>query len=118
VTPPRGEAVKVVTRMHKTLIWERTRAGQRMRHALREYFPAALAAFADLDAADALKLLAKVPDPARTARLPIAQVSAALTRARRGDIPTRATAIQAGAARLPFVWPESPRVMYETVPYT
>jgi hypothetical protein len=28
-----AEAVKVVTRMHKTLIWERTRAGQRLRHA-------------------------------------------------------------------------------------
>src|SRR5436190_17817775 len=55
------EAVKVVTRMHKTLIWERTRAGQRLRHALREYFPAALEAFEDLDAADTLELLAKAP---------------------------------------------------------
>ncbi|MGB8201194.1 MAG: IS110 family transposase, partial [Pseudonocardiaceae bacterium] len=33
-------AVKVVTRAHKTLIWERTRHTQRLRHALREYFPA------------------------------------------------------------------------------
>jgi transposase len=32
-----AQAVKVVTRMHKTLIWERTRAVQRLRHALREY---------------------------------------------------------------------------------
>jgi hypothetical protein len=31
-----AEAVKVVTGMHKTLIWGRTRAGQRLRHALRE----------------------------------------------------------------------------------
>ncbi|MGB8201491.1 MAG: IS110 family transposase, partial [Pseudonocardiaceae bacterium] len=36
-----AEAVKVVTRAHKTLIWERTRHTQRLRHALREYFPAA-----------------------------------------------------------------------------
>jgi transposase len=56
-----AEAVKVVTRMHKTLIWERTRAGQRLRHALREYFPAALEAFEDLDATDTLELLAKAP---------------------------------------------------------
>ena len=35
---------------HKTLIWERTRQVQRLRHQLREYFPAALEAFADLDA--------------------------------------------------------------------
>ncbi len=30
-----AEAVKVVARMHKTLIWERTRTTQRLRHALR-----------------------------------------------------------------------------------
>jgi hypothetical protein len=34
------------------LIWERTRHTQRLRHALREYFPAALLAFEDLDAAE------------------------------------------------------------------
>jgi transposase len=90
-----AEAVKVVTRMHKTLIWERTRAGQRLRHALREYFPAALEAFADLDAADALELLAKAPDPARAAKLSIAQISAALTRARRRDVAAKTAAIQA-----------------------
>ena len=89
-----AEAVKVVTRMHKTLIWERTRATQRMRHALREYFPAALTAFEDLDAADTLELLAKAPDPARAARLSIAQISAALKRARRRDIAAKAAAIQ------------------------
>ena len=50
---PEAEAVKVVARTHKTLIWERTRQVQRLRHQLREYFPAALEAFADLDAPDA-----------------------------------------------------------------
>ena len=39
------EAIKVVARAHKTLIWERTRHTLRMRQALREYFPAALEAF-------------------------------------------------------------------------
>jgi Transposase IS116/IS110/IS902 family./Transposase. len=90
-----AEAVKVVTRMHKTLIWERTRAVQRLRHALREYFPAALVAFEDLDAADTLELLAKAPDPAAAARLSINQISAALKRARRRDIASKAAAIQA-----------------------
>ena len=89
------EAVKVVTRMHKTLIWERTRAGQRLRHALREYFPAALEAFEDLDAGDTLELLAKAPDPASAAKLSTVQISAALKRARRRDIPVKATTIQA-----------------------
>ncbi len=88
-------AVKVVARAHKTLIWERTRQVQRLRHQLREYFPAALAAFEDLDAPDALELLGKASDPARAARLTRAQVSAALKRARRRDIPGKATAILA-----------------------
>ncbi|HEY4024237.1 MAG TPA: IS110 family transposase [Pseudonocardiaceae bacterium] len=91
-----AEAIKVVARAHKTLIWERTRHTQRLRHALREYFPAALEAFEDLDATDTLLLLAKAPDPASAARLSIAQISAALKRARRrGDIPAKAVAIQA-----------------------
>jgi len=90
-----AEAVKVVTRMHKTLIWERTRAGQRLRHALREYFPAALAAFEDLHAGDTLELLAKAPDPGSAARLSVSQISVALKRARRRDIAAKATAIQA-----------------------
>jgi hypothetical protein len=59
------------------LIWERTRHTQRLRHALRDYFPAALEAFEDLDTADTLELLAKAPDPASASRLTIAQISAA-----------------------------------------
>ena len=92
---PDAAAVKVVARTHKTLIWERTRQVQRLRYQLRDYFPAALDAFDDLDAPDALELLAKAPDPARAARLTRAQVSAALKRARRHDIPGKATAILA-----------------------
>jgi transposase len=92
---PEAGGVKVLARTHKTLIWERTRAVQRLRHQLREYFPAALAAFDDLDAPDVLELLGKAPDPARAARLTRAQVSAALKRARRRNIPDKATAILA-----------------------
>ncbi len=90
---PEAEGIKVLARTHKTLIWERTRAVQRLRHQLREYFPAALEAFEDLDAPDTLELLGKAPEPARAARLTRAQVSAALKRARRRNIPDRATAI-------------------------
>lgn len=57
-------------------------------------FPAALAAFADLDAADTLQLLDNAPDPANAARLTTAQISAALNRARR-EIASKAAAIQA-----------------------
>ena len=90
-----AEGVKVLARTHKTLIWERTRAVQRLRHQLREYFPAALEAYEDLDAADTLELLGKAPDPARAAKLTRAQVSAALKRARRRNITGKATAILA-----------------------
>lgn len=90
-----AEGIKVLARTHKTLIWERTRQVQRLRHQLREYFPAALEAFEDLDAPDTLELLGKAPDPARAAELTRAQVSAALKRARRRNITDRATAILA-----------------------
>jgi transposase len=77
------------------VIWDRTRAVQRLRAQLREYFPAALEAFADLDAPDALDLLGKAPDPARAARLTRAQIAAALKRARRRDIAGKTDAILA-----------------------
>jgi transposase len=47
---PTAQAVKVVTRAHKTLIWERTRHTLRLRSTLREFFPAAVVAFDDLTA--------------------------------------------------------------------
>ena len=92
---PGAQAVKVVARAHKTLIWERTRHVQRLRHQLRDFFPAALEAFGDLDAPDALELLARAPDPASAAKLTTAQVSAALKRARRRDIAGKTAAIRA-----------------------
>ena len=90
---PEAAGIKVLARTHKTLIWDRTRQVQRLRHQLREYFPAALDAFDDLDAPDTLELLGKAPDPARAAKLTRAQVSAALKRARRRNIPDKATAV-------------------------
>ncbi len=92
---PAAQAVKVVARAHKTLIWERTRHVQRLRHQLRDFFPAALAAFEDLDAADALELLARAPDPASAAKLTTAQIDAALRRARRRDRADKTAAIRA-----------------------
>ena len=109
---PDAAAVKVVARTHKTLIWERTRQVQRLRYQLREYFPAALAAFEDLDALDALELLARAPDPARARRLTRAQVSAALKRARRRDIPAKATAILAALRSAQLGQPEAVTAAY------
>jgi len=103
---PEAEGIKVLARTHKTLIWERTRAVQRLRHQLREYFPAALEAFGDLDAPDTLELPGKAPDPAAAARLTRAQISAALKRARRRMIADKATAILAALRSDQLALPE------------
>lgn len=44
---PHVEAMKVVARAHQSLIWDRTRHVLRLRSALREFYPAALAALSD-----------------------------------------------------------------------
>ncbi len=95
-----AEAVKVAARAHQTLIWERTRHMLRLRTALREYFPAALAAYKPLGltGADTLELLTAAPDPDSAARLTIEQITAALKRARRHDTAAEAATIAAALA--------------------
>jgi len=90
-----AEAIKVVARAHKTLIWERTRHTLRLRHTLREFFPAALHAFDDLTGPDVLELLATAPDPTSAAALSTGQITAALKRARRHRAAAKAEHIQA-----------------------
>jgi transposase len=89
-----AEGIKVLARAHKTLIWERTRHVLRLRQTLREYFPAALHAFDDLDSPEAVELLAKAPTPVAAARLPIIQIEAALRRARRRGITAKAAKLR------------------------
>jgi transposase len=109
---PEAGGIKVLARTHKTMIWERTREVQRLRHQLREYFPAALEAFGDLDAPEALDLLGKAPEPARAARLTRAQVSAALKRAGRRDVTGRATAILAALRSEQLTQPPALTIAY------
>jgi hypothetical protein len=90
-----AEGVKVLTRAHQNLIWDRHRQMLRLRAALREFFPAALEAFPDLTAPDALELLAAAPDPDRAARLSRSKIAAALRRARRRDLEAKAVEVQA-----------------------
>ncbi|MFD3933580.1 IS110 family transposase [Streptomyces sp. NPDC058611] len=92
-----AQAVKVVARAHQTLIWERTRTFQRLRTTLREHFPAALNAYADLalTSTDALELLVKAPTPATAAKLTRTQIAAVPTRhRRRHNRDAKAAAIQ------------------------
>lgn len=89
-----AEAIKLVARTHQSLIWERSRHVLRLRSALRDFFPAALEAFTDLDAPDALELLAAAPDPDRARGLTRRRITAALRRANRRNVDARATEIQ------------------------
>jgi transposase len=91
---PAAEALKLVARTHQSLIWDRARHLLRLRGALREFFPAALQAFPELTASDALELLERAPDPARAARLSRSKITAALTRAHRRDPEAKAETMQ------------------------
>ncbi|MEO8693709.1 MAG: IS110 family transposase [Acidimicrobiales bacterium] len=91
-----AEAIKVLARGHQSLIWARTRHTNMLRSALREYYPAALAAFPELADRDTLAVLAKAPTPAQGERLSIGQIQAALKRGgRQRNLERRATQIQA-----------------------
>jgi hypothetical protein len=53
-----SEAIKLLARTHQTLIWDHQRQVARLRAHLRDFYPAALAAFGeDLAASDVLELL-------------------------------------------------------------
>ena len=97
---PQAEAIKLAARAHQRLIWDRSRHVLRLRAALREFFPAALQVFADLDAPDALELLGRAPDPDRAAALSRAKIAAALARANRRGAAAKAQQIQ-GILRAP-----------------
>ena len=60
-----AEAIKVVARARKTLIWERTCQVPQLRHTLPSCSPAALEAFAELTAAEAWSYWAGRPIPSR-----------------------------------------------------
>jgi transposase len=91
-----AEAIKVLARAHQSLIWERTRHTNRLRNALREYYPAALAAFDDLAHGDALGVLDRAPTPAQGAHLPLTTIQSALKRGgRQRNIAARAREIKA-----------------------
>lgn len=80
---PVAEHVKVAARAHQTMIWTRQRNTAMTRSMLREYYPAALAAFDDLASRDALAVLAAAPSPEQGRRLTAARVEALLRKAGR-----------------------------------
>ena len=88
-------AVRILARAHQQLIWDRIRQTNRLRNALREYFPGALEAFPDLAHDDAVGVLATAPGPREAARLSITQIRSALRRGgRRRNIERRAAEVR------------------------
>jgi transposase len=76
-----AEHVKVAARAHQTMIWSRVRQVNALRSLLREYYPAALAAFGtDLASPDALAVLAAAPAPEQGRRLCQARIETVLRR--------------------------------------
>jgi hypothetical protein len=89
-----AEAIKILARSHQNLIWTRQRLANQLRSTLREFYPAALAAFAELASPDALAVLAAAPTPARGRSLTVADLVGMCGRAgRRRELQTRAQAI-------------------------
>ena len=91
-----AEAVKVLARSQKSLIWQRQQVVNQLRSALREFYPGALEAFADdLAAPSALALLALAPTPARGRTLSLSKIETVFRRAgRRRGVNERARATQ------------------------
>lgn len=88
-------AVKALARAHQGMVWSRGRQVNLLRSTLREFYPAALAAFDDLASGDALAVLRIAPQPALGAALSRSQIAAALRRGgRQRRVDERAAAIR------------------------
>ena len=88
-------AVRILARAHQQLIWDRVRQTNRLRNALREYFPAALVAFPNLAHGDAVGVLARAPGPREAARLSTAKIRSALSRGgRQRNLEQRAAVVR------------------------
>jgi transposase len=95
------QALKILARAHQSMIWSRGRQTNGLRSTLREFYPAALAAFDDLSCGDALEVLKVAPTPELGRGLSRSKIAAALRRGgRQRRIDERAAEIQA-ALRAP-----------------
>jgi transposase len=91
-----AEAIKILARAHQGLIWARQRHVNGLRNALREFYPAALAALGtDLAGPEALAVLGAAPTPKQGRALPVTHITGLLGQAgRRRNLASRAAQIQ------------------------
>lgn len=112
-----GRAIAVLARAQQDSLWNRQQLANQLRSLLREYYPAALDAFATwtngLCRPEARELLRAAPTPTRAARLTRTQLQAALKRA------GRKRGIEAEADRLRDVfraeWAHQPPLIEEAL---
>jgi transposase len=108
-----AEAVKVLARAHQAMIWTRQRQTNQLRSTLREFYPAALAAFDDLASSDARSVLRIAPTPELGRRLSRSKIASVLRRGgRQRSIDERAAEIQ-DALRSPQL--EAPTVITQAM---
>jgi transposase len=100
-----AQGIRALARAHQAMIWARRRQANQLRSALREFYPAALAAFEDLASPDAVAVLKMAPQPALGAALSRAQITAALRRGGRTRRLTERTAAIQAALRAPQLQP-------------
>ena len=91
-----AEEIKLLARAHQSFVWERRRHANRLRSALREFYPQALQAFGtELASADAIAVLKIASTPALGRRLSRSKIASALARAgRQRNLEARAEQIQ------------------------
>lgn len=82
-----AQAIAVLARAQQDAVWNRVQLSNQLRSHLKQYFPAALAAFqvrgVGLDSREARAVLAAAPDPASAAKLTKARLQSMLRKAGR-----------------------------------
>lgn len=82
-----AQAIRVLARAQQDAVWARQQVGNQVRDLLKDFYPAALTAFAGLDGGlarpDARAVLAAAPTPAQAARLTRSQLRKLLVKAGR-----------------------------------
>ncbi|MDT5330234.1 MAG: hypothetical protein QOF31_1531, partial [Mycobacterium sp.] len=83
-----AQAIRVLARAQQDAVWARQQIGNQIRDLLKDFYPAALAAFADLPDGglarrDARTILAAAPTPAQAAKLTPARLRRLLIKAGR-----------------------------------
>ena len=74
-----AQEIKVLARAHQSFIWDRQRQVNRLRSALREFYPQALEAFGtDLSSIEAIAVLSIAPTPELAKKLSLSKIASAL----------------------------------------